>query len=370
MPHTFTSRLASFRTRHLALLADDLSESSRSVIVAPAQIVTADLFNQALTLAKSVPFVALSPQRASAFVLQSMARPRTSQTERRPLHRLLGTVEAREGIGSGISAADRASTIAILGEAEPSARKLVRPGHIFPLETRPGGTLVSATLPEGALDLSTLAGFTDAALTMDLLNDRGELCSNSEVEAIANASSLPLIRLSEIITARLQSESLIARVAEADLPTRYAGTVRAILYRSELHHTEHVALVKGPLDFSQPVLVRVQPELLVHDVLGGLQHGSRAALLGCFRAINQRGSGIVIYLRRPPSESMSSPRSPRNMMAREYGLGAQILRDLGVRRIELLSASSRSLEGLSLYGIEITKYLPVTEFFDRAAPHE
>jgi len=307
-------------------------------------------------------------------MLPSMARP-TNVDEPRSFcaggSQQYTSVEAREGISTGISAADRATTIAILGAPTPQPRALVKPGHIFPIETRDGGVLVRLAIPEGAIDLVRLAGFTDAALFIDLLDESGDLLDASAARSFGTKHSIPVTSLTELITYRLECEPLVSRVAEARLPTTLAGEMRAVVYRSRIHDVEHVALVKGAVDKGTPVLVRVQAENTVPDVFGGTGTNSRQHLQNSLRAIEARGSGILLYLRRPfvddKGQNVQSLRDPKYLsapnatMMREYGVGAQILRDLGVKQIELLTATPRSLAGLPSFGIHITAQHAIPE---------
>lgn len=354
-----------FSQNRLAILIDDAGSNSRAALVAPALRSQGDEVNRMLQLSGGLTFVALSPERASAFLLQSMTRPGVGDklTPASVLLPQYTSVEAREGITTGISASDRATTIAILGAEHPQPRALVKPGHIFPVETREGGVLVRLAIPEGSVDLARLAGFTDAALFVDLLDEHGELMGAEQARAFGDIHGITVTSLTELITHRLEHEPLISRVAEARLPTTLAGEVRAIVYRSRIHDVEHIALVKGAVEGEEPVLVRVQAESTVTDVFGGNASSSRLHLQNALRAIGARNRGIFLYLRRAFIDdknhnvqsldiSDSTPVSAPAMM-REYGVGAQILRDLGVTKIELLTTTPRALAGLSSFGIHV-----------------
>jgi len=377
------------KTRRLAILSDDSAPEPRSMLVAPALDISPALVNEILLLTGGITYVALSPHRVRAFLLDPMSRPRMnspssgisvveqalrdnalSELALSPLS-ACESVEAREGVSTGISAADRALTISILGEQTPVARKLVRPGHIFPIEVREGGVLVKNALPEGSVDLVTMAGFTDAALCVDLLDSLGEFLSLARARELSREREIPHFLLSELTRLRLEHEHLVSRVAEARLPTQHAGEMRSILYRSSLHDEEHLALVKGEINPEVPVLVRVQPEFTFGDVFGASEGSTRHHVERCLTAIGERGSGVFLYLRRsfatqlgeqrggtPWGPPVDAQRRPIWMM-REYGLGAQILRDLGVRRAEVLTSSTRNLVGLNSFGIEIVAQVPI-----------
>lgn len=360
-----------FAKTKLCVLIDDIGHN-RSVLVAPAQEISEEEINYMLTITGGLTFVALSPERANAFLLSSMSRTSVSPSSGiAPTHFQFTSVEAREGVSTGISAADRAATIRILGASTPQPRSLVKPGHIFPVETKSGGVLVKAAIPEAALDITTLAGFSDAALFLDLLNKQGELLSTREATLFAEKNSLPLTKLSTLIQHRLEREPLIIRAAEALIPTKEAGEVKAILYRSTIHDLEHIALVKGALNTEQPVLVRVQSENTLADVFGGAHPASRDQLKNSLKAVGTRGTGVLLYLRRPlvgdnlhsaVENSHSSPERTATARMREYGVGAQILRDLGITQIELLSTTRRTLEGLSNFGISVVRHHPIPDY--------
>lgn len=367
--HPFLRFLSEFKRQKLGVLIDDLS-TSRAALVAPAEDISTERMNQILSLSGGLTLVALSPDRANAFLLSSMARPSTTITQRANPSLLPHyiSVEAREGITTGISAADRAKTVSIIGARAPQPRSLVKPGHIFPVATREGGVLVKSEIAEGALDIARLADYTDAALYVDLLDQQGELLNAEASRILAAKEGLPVITITELIGYRLAHETLVQRAAEALLPTTLAGEIRAIVYRSALSDIEHVALVKGDVTQGGPVLTRVQAEHTVADVFGGKTPSSRGHLQNSLAAIGERGRGVVLYLRRPFAD-YKTPNvqhlreealvSRSASMMREYGVGAQILRELGISQVELLSSTQKTLEGLSSFGITVVSQIAI-----------
>ena len=367
-----SKRLSLLHSSRMCVLYDDVGDN-RCVIVAPARDITADRLNFILSETGGLPFVAITPERAAAFMLSPMTRRRDAQSQFDPaaVNAQYTSVEAREGVTTGISAADRATTIRILGQETPQPRALVKPGHIFPVATKRGGTLVKATIPEAAVDVVRAVGFSDAALFVDLLDDRGEIRTFESSQVWAVEHKLPIFSISEIIKDRLVREPLISRLSEATIPTRYGGDVRAIAYRSELHEIEHVVLLKGEIDLTSPVLVRVQVEHTLADVFGGSAPSSRQQIANALAELSGCGAGILLYLRRaalhdcpvfqkaPKSDATDASLATSTM--REYGVGAQILRDLGVSRIELLSSTHRTLVGLESFGITVASQRPIPE---------
>jgi 3,4-dihydroxy 2-butanone 4-phosphate synthase/GTP cyclohydrolase II len=360
---TLEQQVEDFTKTRLYVLRDDIGDN-RSVLVAPAQNISADEVNRIITTTGGLTFVALTPERAAAFMLSPMPGTQASATSRNDSGVLVQftSVEAREGVTTGISTSDRATTIALLGDPNPHPRSLVKPGHIFPVGAKQGGSLVKAGIPEAAIDLVTLAGFSDAALFVDFLDVSGEFISADAARSWAAAHHVPAITISQIIQHRLLREPLVVRLSEAALPTREAGTVQAIAYRSTIHDVEHVALVKGEIPTNEPVLVRVQVENTVADVFGGASPATRQQISGSLRALAENGSGVLLYLRRNsladhsvksvPASISPSPVPPSAGM-REYGVGAQILRDLGISQIELLSSTQKNLVGLDSFGISV-----------------
>lgn len=363
-PNIVETFVQAYRQRRAGVLWDDSAHSARAVLIAPAQEITSQSVNELVSLTGGLPFVAITPTRAAALMLSKMSRPSLHPAPQLTpgLEEQLNicvSVEAREGVSTGISAADRATTIRILGEDSPNPRKLVKPGHIFPVEVRAGGVLVKNALPEGACDISRIAGFTDAALFLDLLDQRGEFLSEQGQIRLCSECNLPRLPLSELTRHRLSTESLVYRVAEAKLPTQLAGELRSLIYKSSIHEGEHLALIKGEVDPKQPVLTRVQTEFTFSDVFGGSGATSRNLLHRSLKAIGDHGSGVLVYLRRPSFGELGRQISahereqkPSNIM-REYGLGAQILRDLGVQKVDLLTGSKKNLVGIHPFGIEI-----------------
>jgi len=366
----FKSLLQEFKQRGVIFISDTTADRARTALVSPAVSMTADLFNQVLTLSRSNAYVVISRARAAGFWLTEMNDPRRSLSKAQDSELLgLVSVEAREGVTTGISSADRSLTIELLGAPQPNPRALVRPGHVFPILAREGGVLVRTALPEAALDITTLADFSDAALYMDLLDDRGDFLQLDAAKRVANENKIPFLELEQLVSYRLQNERFVSKVAESLLPTRGAGEMRSCMFQSTLHEGDHIALVKGSWEPDEAVLVRVQPEFTFSDVFGGDTPPSRQNIQSSLEMIGARGKGVLLYLRRPQSGQLQeqiahwpeSPQTKPGLLMREYGIGAQILSELGVRKIELITNSKKNLVGLNPFGIEIVKQIPLSE---------
>lgn len=367
-----TDALTQFKKSRLAVFQDDSTQGGRSVLVAPIRDISLKEVVRIISLSGGgLFFVAMPPERCEGFFLGPMRRPQTTslyaqQDDREPVLAQCISVDAREGVTTGISASDRMVTLQILGAQSIAADKLVKPGHIFPVEVNPSGVLLRHALPEGALDLVRLIDGGDAALFVDLLDERGMYPDEGALKTLSVKEGIPWITLDALTRHRLNSEHLVSRVTEAELPTRLAGQMTSVMYRSTMHTGEHIALVKGTIDPDTPTLTRVQTEYTFSDVFGGKEPSSRNLIDRSLQAIGERGSGILLYLRQTRHGELhkqlhQASRPPVAAMMREYGLGAQILHDLGVRKIELLTNTKKNLVGLESFGIEIVSQLPIPE---------
>lgn len=361
MPLTdIKNTLEKFNARKLVLIRDDSGHEKRSVLVTAAKDIQFDLLNEMVSLGSGLLFVALNPTQVSDFNLSHM--PLSSKDRHNNL-RACVSVEARQGVSTGISIADRVTTIRILGEDKSDPKKLVSPGHIFPVEVNHAGVLAKNSLAEGAYDFvcNLNKGLNNAAVFSDLLDHNGNLLSLEGQEKLSLEHNIPQISLSDIIRYRLMSETLVSRIAQAKLPTKIGGDLVSYVYKSNLFGGEHLALIKGNITEDSVVLTRVQPEYTFADVFGGGNPPSRKTLLKSLEQIEKSDCGVLIYLRRPEQGQLTEQVSawsskysekPAAVM-REYGIGAQILSDIGVRKIELLTNSKKKLVGLNTFGIEI-----------------
>ena len=353
-----------FKRKRCCLLRDESSAPAQAVLCAPAETAAAPFVNSILALSGGLLFVAVTAEQAEAFGLTLMSRsiqPGQTINSAKQLWGSCVSVDARAGTTTGISVHDRVATLHTLASSEPHPRKLLQPGHVFPIRCERGGLLVRNALPVAALDLVLAAGYAPAALVIDLLDSEGNALSSAALDQLARTRDWPVFSLSQVVQFRLATERLISRVADAKLPSRLGGDLRAVMYKSRLHEGEHLALVKGTIDPQAVVLTRVQTEATFTDVFGGNSCSSRQLIQEALHQIGAAPAGVFLFLRKPAAghlqrqvESLASAReqdSPN--LLREYGIGAQILNDLGVRRIELLTGSTKAVAGLQAFGIEI-----------------
>ncbi len=362
--------LQQFKKRGLALIFDDSGTLPHGLLIAAAQDIRPETVNEMLTLGGGLLSVVVSPERAQTLELQRMGPQRQFIVQQAHDNSdYCVSVEAREGVSTGISVADRTATVRVLGERQPTARKLVSPGHIFPFIARAGGVLEKNSLREAALDFVRCSGFTDAALCSDLLDRSGAFMSTADQQQLAQQNGLPTCSLSQMTRHRLENENLVQCLAQTQIPTQSAGQLKSFIYRSQIHDGEHLALVKGDLDPNKPILTRVQPEFTFGDVFGGSNPPTRHVIQRSLKAIAENGSGVLVYLRRPQGGELRAQvldwqnrfqRRPGALM-REYGVGAQILRHLGVRKIELLTNSQNRLVGVTSFGVEIVSTRPIPQ---------
>jgi 3,4-dihydroxy 2-butanone 4-phosphate synthase/GTP cyclohydrolase II len=285
------------------------------------------------------------------------------------------SIDARRGVGSGVSAADRATTILAVTRDGAGPSDLVSPGHVFPLRARRGGVLVRTGQTEGSVDLARLAGLKPAGVICEIMKDDGTMARFADLERFAAVHNLKIATVAELIQYRLRHDSLVHRIAEARLPTRFGGDFRAVVYGSDVDGGEHLALVRGTITPEVPTLVRTHAEYLPGDVFGYARRDTGSVLHRAMEVIAAEDRGVILYLRREAhgmdvfagndgqTQLQSAPSTnpgTRLRDFRDYGIGAQILRDLGVGKIRLLTNYPRRLVSLPGYGLEIIECVPLS----------
>ncbi len=287
------------------------------------------------------------------------------------------TVDAAFGISTGISAADRAHTIRLLAEDESTSENFVRPGHVFPLRYQEGGVLVRAGHTEGSIDLVRAAGKQPAAIVCEIMNDEGSMARRADLEDIAAEHEIPIVSIAEIIEYRLARDAFIQRVAATRLPTKW-GEFKCIAYKSKVDPAEHLALVMGHINPEIPVLVRVHSECLTGDLLGSLRCDCGEQLDAAMSKIAEHGTGVLVYMRqegrgiglinklrayRLQDDGLDTVEANNRLGfqtdLRHYGVGAQILLDIGIRKFRFLTNNPKKVAGLAGFGLDMVEQVPL-----------
>lgn len=351
--------VAEARAGRMFILIDDETRENEGDLVVPAQYATPDVINFMARYARGLICLALTQHRVEELGLPLMSQSNASR------HQTAFTVsiEAREGVTTGISAADRAHTIAVAINPEKGKNDIVTPGHVFPLVAREGGTLVRAGHTEAAVDIARLAGLYPAGVICEIMNDDGTMARLPDLVAFAQRHDLKLGTIADLIAYRRRTEKLIRRVETGRFHHPTTGEWQLMIYATTVEYAEHLALVKGDVASGDPVLVRMHAVDLLDDLLGG-PHAS--SLHGAMRLIAEAGRGAVVLLRerRPTALServrlLASASRPQTEL-RHYGIGAQILLDLGIRDMILLSNTPpRTIIGLEGYGLNIIAHRPI-----------
>ncbi len=339
------------------ILVDNEDRENEGDLVIPAQMATPEAVNFMAKYGRGLICLALTSDRIRALDLPPMARHNTS----RHFTAFTVSIEAREGVTTGISAADRARTVATAIDATKGRDHIVTPGHIFPLEARDGGVLVRAGHTEGAVDLARLAGLNPAGVICEIMNDDGTMARLPDLVAFAQRHNLKIGTISSLISYRLDHDRMVKRTYQTVLNSVQGGKFDLFVYTDQITGIEHLALVKGDIARSgDPVLVRMHALNILDDVLGDGDTGRGGDLATAMGMIGEAGTGVVVLLREPKPGNISAflkvrdgkTPEPRNEL-RDYGVGAQILLDLGVRRMTLLSNTERTIIGLEGYGLTV-----------------
>ena len=345
------------RRGRMFILVDDEDRENEGDLVIPAQFATPDAINFMARHARGLICLTMTRARVEQLALPLMAQSNGTR------HQTAFTVsiEAREGVTTGISAADRARTVAVAINPELGREHIVTPGHVFPLVARDGGVLVRAGHTEAAVDFARLAGLNPSGVICEIMNDDGTMARMPDLVAFAQRHNLKLGTIADLIAHRRRTERLVRRVEEGQLEG-IGGAWRVVVYASSLDQGEHLALVKGDLARPEPALVRMHAASMLQDLVAGrAEHELHNAMM----AIAAEGRGVVVLLRDWRADGLSQAvRARREKRAtapelRDYGIGAQILADLGLREIIRLSDNPRPVVGLEGYGLSVVETRPI-----------
>jgi 3,4-dihydroxy 2-butanone 4-phosphate synthase/GTP cyclohydrolase II len=358
----------------IVILVDDEDRENEGDLCCAAEKVTPEIINFMARYGRGLICLALTEDKADSLDLNPMCRENES---------CYGTaftvsIEARKGVTTGISAHDRAHTVltAVADDARPS--DLVRPGHVFPLRAKKGGVMVRTGQTEGSVDLARLAGLKPAGVICEVMKDDGTMARMPDLEKFADLHDLHIVTIADVIQYRMRHERLVHRSAETVLPSRFGGEWKAIAYSNDVNSDVHLALIKGEVGPDDNVLVRVHSECLTGDVLGSLRCDCGPQLQTAMEMIAAEGKGVIVYMRQEgrgigllnklkayalQDQGMDTVEAnlalglPADL--RDYGIGAQILADLGVKKMREITNNPKKIVALEGYGLEVTSRVPI-----------
>ncbi|HWD35273.1 MAG TPA: bifunctional 3,4-dihydroxy-2-butanone-4-phosphate synthase/GTP cyclohydrolase II [Casimicrobiaceae bacterium] len=349
--------VADLKAGRMVILVDEEDRENEGDLILAADHVTPDAINFMARFGRGLVCMGITEEQARRLDLSPMTPTNRSSHGTN----FTVSIEAANGVSTGISAADRAHTIRVAASANALPDDIVQPGHVFPIIAQPGGVLARAGHTEACCDLARLAGLTPAAVLCEIMNDDGTMARLPDLEVFARTHGLRIGAIADLIHHRARTERLVERVAERPLTTA-AGTFRLVVYRDKLSDATHLALVRGPISPDVETLVRVHEPLSIIDLLDSESEGHAWSVLEAQRAIAEAGRGVIVLLHRPESARelreraiAGKPPVPPKMDLRNYGIGAQILRDLHVGRMRLL-ARQRKMPSMAGFDLEVTGY--------------
>jgi 3,4-dihydroxy 2-butanone 4-phosphate synthase / GTP cyclohydrolase II len=363
------------RSGNMVILVDDEDRENEGDLTMAAEKVTPAAVNFMAKYGRGLICLSMTSEHCDRLDLPPMVKNNTSPFETG----FTISIEAKHGVTTGISAADRATTIQTAVDDDAKASDLVRPGHIFPLRARDGGVMVRVGQTEGSVDLARLAGLKPAGVICEVMDEDGTMARMPALEEFSEKHGIGIVTIADLVEYRMRAESFVHRAAATTIPTEYGGEFEMMAFENDVDNLLHIALVKGDIDPEQPVLVRVHSECMTGDIFGSLRCDCGDQLHRAMEMISKEGAGVLVYLRQEgrgiglvnklkayelqQKQGMDTVEANRKLGfkddLRDYGIGAQILRNIGVRKMRLLTNNPKKMVGLEGYGLSIVEQIPI-----------
>ncbi|MFH1983844.1 MAG: bifunctional 3,4-dihydroxy-2-butanone-4-phosphate synthase/GTP cyclohydrolase II [Pseudomonadota bacterium] len=363
------------RQGKMVILVDDEDRENEGDLCMAAERVTAAHINFMATYGRGLICLSLTGERCDQLGLRMMVDHNTSPYETG----FTVSIEAKKGVTTGISAADRATTVLTAVAPNATAADLVRPGHIFPLRAREGGVMVRVGQTEGSVDLARMAGLTPAGVICEIMDEDGTMARMPTLEIFSEKHGLGICTIADLVAYRTRTERFVRKAAETVIPTLHGGDFRIIAYENDIDNMTHIAMIKGSIDPEKPILVRVHSECMTGDIFGSQRCDCGDQLHKAMAMMDREGAGVILYLRQEgrgiglvnklKAYELQRKHGLDTVEAnlklgfkadlRDYGIGAQILADLGVRQMRLLTNNPKKMVGLDGYGLSVVEQIPI-----------
>lgn len=372
---TIEQAIEQIRQGKMVILVDDEDRENEGDLTMAAEKVTPEAINFMAKYGRGLICLSMTAEKCDSLELPLMVKNNTSPFQTG----FTVSIEARYGVTTGISAADRATTILTAVADTATANDLVRPGHIFPLRARDGGVMVRVGQTEGSVDLARLAGLKPAGVICEIMDEDGTMARMPALQEFSEKHGIGIVTIADLVEYRMRNESFVHRAAETTIPTEFGGEFQIIAYENDVDDLTHIALVKGEIKPDHLTLVRVHSECMTGDIFGSMRCDCGDQLHQAMAMIEKEGSGVVIYLRQEgrgiglinklkayelqQKQGLDTVEANRRLGfkddMRDYGIGAQMLRSLGVRRMKLLTNNPKKMVGLGGYGLSIVEQIPI-----------